>query len=225
MNAMNPPLPIDPAQVHGVFRTEQRTSGTLITVCGFDGSGKTTQMELLAERLRAGGRDVVVTRQPTDWYRNDPAVRAFLDDGAGSEHVRILALMAAADRLRHVAEVIDPALEAGKAVICDRYVFATIVLFTERGIDNDFLVRINEGIPRPDFAFYLDVPTPILQQRLRARDGMKLKHEERSAEFIDRIRTRYATLWEHLIVVDGDADRATIQQSLTGTIRASGLSI
>ncbi|MCQ1569974.1 dTMP kinase [Neorhizobium galegae] len=65
-------------------------------------------------------------------------------------------------------EVIDPALERGAVVISDRYVLATLAVFTHRGVDPDFLIEINGEVTHPDFAFYLEVPTEALLQRLRA---------------------------------------------------------
>ncbi|MER9593950.1 dTMP kinase [Mesorhizobium sp. M0244] len=203
-----------------VFRAERKDRGALVTFCGFDGSGKTTQIEILAERLRAIGHDVLITRQPTSWYRQVPEVRSFLDSGAGGERVRMIALLAAADRLRHIVDTIDPALAGGQTVLCDRYVFDTFALFTARGVDTDFLTRINEGVPRPDVAFYLDVPTPELLRRLRKRD-QSLKYEERSPEIIDEIKSRYDLLKEMFTVVNGAATPDIVaDQLLSATVRA-----
>lgn len=208
--------PLDKACVASVFKTKRADRGGLITFCGFDGSGKTTQIAKLAERLQATGRGVVVTRQPTNWYREDPDVRIFLDSGIGAERVRVIALLAAADRLRHVFDVINPALEAEQIVLCDRYVYDTFTLFTARGVDSDFLARINAGVPHPDVAFYLDVPTPELLRRLRDRDG-RLKYEERSVESIDEIKARYDLLRDMFTVVDGTADPQVVADELAST--------
>lgn len=189
--------------LEGIFADKPRGEGRLIVVCGFDASGKSTQVEALTSRLRALGKDVVTTRQPTDWYRGQPEVRRFLDNGEGRTQMRFLALMAAADRLRHVDSVIRPALERGAYVVCDRYVFATMALFTHRGLEAQFLRIINAGIPRPDHAFFLDVPAPVLQARLRARDGDSLKYEERSTDTIQSILDIYHRNEWPLTFVDG----------------------
>ncbi|MBX9393823.1 hypothetical protein K4749_09500 [Streptomyces sp. TRM72054] len=102
---------------------------------------------------------------------NWPRSSFFHDQGGSSETAHILALLAAADRRRHVMEVINPALERGTVVLCDRYVHATFGVFVHRGVDFRFLATINNGIPRPDHAFYLKLPTDELLRRLRERDG------------------------------------------------------
>src|SRR4029450_7662893 len=126
----------------------------------------------------------VYPTQPADWYRNLAEGQVFHAQGGLVETAHILSLLAAADRRRHVLEVIDPALARGAVVICDRYVDATLGGFVHRGVDSRFLASINGGIPRPDFAFYLRLTTDALMERLRERDGQNLKDEEKSAEGI-----------------------------------------
>lgn len=194
---------IQPDQIEALFERNTHYPGQLITVIGFDGSGKTTQIEALGQRYRALGREVVETRQPSDWYRNEKSVQQFHDKGGSAQRARILALFAAADRLRHVQEVIVPALKRGAVVICDRYVYATFGVFLHRGVDFELLVTINSGIPRPQFAFYLDLPTAALQERLRRRDGNDLKFEERTPERIESITNVYRAMGDLLVRIDG----------------------
>src|SRR5690349_9651986 len=128
----------EPLLIDDVFGS-RHDAGLLISIVGFDGSGKTTQVSALADRFRKMGKTVVETYQPTDWYRQQTMVRHFHDKGGSPDTARILALCAAADRLKHVHEVIRPALEKGDVVICDRYVYATFGVFIHRGIDPEFL--------------------------------------------------------------------------------------
>jgi len=202
---------ITPDLLDRVFGPTPPGPGLLISIVGFDGSGKTTQIEALARRFRTAGRTVLETRQPTDWYRNEASVQRFHDAGGSRERARILSLFAAADRHRHVQEIILPALARGEVVICDRYVYATYGVFIHRGVDAQFLTTINQGVPRPHFAFYLDVPTETLVQRLRARDGADLKFEERSPDRIASITSTYEEMGPHLIGIDGSrpADEVT----------------
>ncbi len=202
----------------------QRTDpGILVSIVGFDASGKTTQVSALADKFRQLGREVIETYQPTDWYRSEQAVQHFHSAGGSPETARILSLLAAADRLRHVQEVINPALKRGAIVICDRYVYATFGVFVHRGVDFDLLVTINAGIPRPDCAFYLEVPSDKLLERLRARDGAQLKFEERSLDRIESITRTYHELGKHLTVVDGTASRDEVTNALWAEILRLGL--
>lgn len=205
---------INPILMERVFGPDRAYPGTLIAIVGFDASGKTTQIATLAERYRATGRTVVETRQPTDWYRNEGTVQHFHDAGGSKERARILSLFAAADRHRHVQEVILPALSRGEVVICDRYVYATFGVFIHRGVDADFLVTINQGVPRPKHAFYLDVPTATLAERLRSRDGDNLKFEERSSDRIDSITSTYREMGHHLMRIDGSMTANEVTDAL-----------
>lgn len=193
-------------KIDELFDSQTRYPGLLVTVVGFDGSGKTTQIEALGRRFRERGCEVIETRQPSDWYRNEKSVQTFHDEGGSMQRARILALFAAADRIRHVQEIIVPALKRGAVVICDRYVYATFGVFLHRGVDFDLLVTINSGIPRPDYAFYLDLPTAALLARLHLRDGSALKFEERVPERIESITNVYRAMGDLLIPVDGTQD-------------------
>ncbi len=211
---MIPVSSLDASRIAKVFRPKRVNRGLFITIDGFDGSGKSTQIERLAQRFADAGREVVLTRQPTDWYRDAPIVEHFHDHGGSAEKARILSLFAAADRHRHVMEVIDPALERDAVVISDRYVLATFAVFTHRGVDPNFLIEINGGVTRPDFSFYLEVPTEALLQRLRARDGDSLKHEEKSSQRIDSIKARWTAMKSLLAVMDGTGQPAEISQRI-----------
>ncbi|MEU0666230.1 dTMP kinase [Streptomyces lavendulocolor] len=204
-----------------LFRPERTDGGLLVSIVGSDGSGKTTQIERVAEAVRARGREVVVTRQPTDWYRELAEVQVFHDEGGSTETAHILALLAAADRRRHVQEVINPALERNAVVLCDRYVYATFGVFVHRGVDFRFLATVNEGIPRPDHAFYLKLPTEELLRRLRERDGDRLKHEERSVERVESITRTYEELGSELVHIDGTAPREGVTAEILRHMKGS----
>ena len=108
-------------------------SGEFIIVEGIDGSGKDTQAELLADHLRRLGRKVVVTKSPSDWYRNQPPVKSFIEDGKTDVRQDTLAVLGAADRMMNIDQVILPALRAGTDVICVRYIYSGFVYFLTIG--------------------------------------------------------------------------------------------
>lgn len=200
----------------------QDTGGALIAVCGFDGSGKTTQVEALARHLAERGRSVHLTRQPTTWYRQLPEVRSFLNDGGSPRQARRLALLAAADRLRHLDEEVLPRLRDGQTVITDRYVFSSIAYFLHRGVPADLLLEINAGIPRPVLSIYLDVPATDLMRRLSMRDGDGTKHEEQAEQRIESVRAQFLRMRHELCWLDGrrhrdDLSRTIAALTTTGT--------
>lgn len=164
--------------------------GTLIAVCGIDGSGKTTQLTRLREHLERTTAPVVVTRQPTDRYRRDAVVRAALDLEVPFDEVRHeLALLSAFDRARHLREDVLPALDRGATVLSDRYVYSTYAYFMARGIqDLAWLMSINRSVPAPDVTLYLDIAPKDAVERVLARDGSSRKREELDVARMSQVR-------------------------------------
>ena len=186
-------------------QSDEGCTGLLFVLCGFDGSGKSTQVRLLADKFITLGREVVVTRQPTDWYRNQPIVQSFLR-GDGNEDALQLALLAAADRRAHIVQTIVPALLKGAVVITDRYLYSTFCYFLLRGLSVKRIAELNQCIPRPTEAFYLDVPPETLMERIVKRDGDVVKREERSITSISDIVSAFRRMSKgkhSLTCVDG----------------------
>lgn len=195
-------------------RTSYPHNGILIVLCGFDGAGKTTQVSSLGKHCKNLGQDVLIERQPTNIYRNDPRVQKFLEDGGSQEDARILALLAAADRHHHIKTIIKPALADGKTVICDRYVYSSLALFEYRGLSTDFLCRINFGIPKPDIAFFLDVPAPELLARIKKRGDTKKQFEESKIEYVENICSNYRRMEGELVMIDGTQPPDMVHDSM-----------
>lgn len=164
------------------------------------------------------GFKAVCTRQPTDWYRKEPFVRSFLDEGGDTSSARILALLASADRLRHCLEFLEPALETADFVICDRYVYSSLVYFKLRGLPQDFVAHINAGIPRPDLAILLDVPAARIYDRIFLRDGDRRKFEERSAESIRAVHQGFLDLLPLLEGIDGSGAEGEVAERIWSTL-------
>ena len=215
---------LEPSKVREVFSPCNEFPGRLISIVGFYASGKTTQVEALGKRFRELGNEVVETRQPTDWYRsNGRLVHSFQAGGGSREDARILALMAAADRLLHVKDVMVPALERGAVVICDRYVYATFAVFIHRGVDVDLLVEINKGIPQPDGTYFLDVPTEVLVKRLAERDRGNLQFEERSNDRIESIVRTYREMGPLLKPIDGSKRVQEVTDMIWSDVRGQNI--
>jgi dTMP kinase len=122
--------------------------GTFIVLEGPDGSGTTTHSKLLAEKLRAEGRDVVLTAEPTD-----SAIGKFIREQLAKKTIdspSALQLLFCADRAAHIETVIKPALAAGKTVISDRYVISTLIYGEALGLDPEWLLKVNTPFLEPD---------------------------------------------------------------------------
>jgi len=141
-------------------------SGVLIAVEGTDGTGKSTQVELLTRRLREMGLAVQKTREPTNGPYGQK-IRELYSNRSRFTPEDELALFTS-DRRRHVAETIMPALLDGKIVITDRYYYSTAAYQGARGLDPEEIIRMNETFaPRPDLVVLLFLPAHASLHRIR----------------------------------------------------------
>jgi dTMP kinase len=151
-------------------------SGFFITLEGVEGSGKTTQVEWLAERLRQAGRAVVTTREPGGTPISDRIRAVVLDRQNVEIHPHTEALLMCAARAQLVHEVIRPALAAGQVVICDRYSDSTYAYQGyARGQDLATLRKLNDfatGGLVPDLTLLLDLPAETGLQRRFGEDSV-----------------------------------------------------
>lgn len=173
------------------LRMKPHSNGLLITFCGLDGCGKSTMIRMLKDKLEACGKPVMLTKQPTSAVRNSEIFRNYMDveDHSGYEY-RALSLLAASDRIQHANQVILPELNRGGIVISDRYIYSCLANLRARGYRDDrWIYEIVKDIPKPDLAFFLDVPVDTAVWRVRCRP-------EEAERFIDmelqyRLREEY----------------------------------
>jgi dTMP kinase len=188
----------------------------LITFEGIEGCGKTTQLKLLAEKLRSRGHEVTVTREPGGCAIADRIRAILLDAGNSAMTPMAELLLYGAARAQHVAEVIAPALAAGNIVLCDRFTDATVSYQGyARGLDLQVITELNRlaaGAIRPDHTLLVDCPVEIGLERAMSRiNTTKGAREERfeleSLQFHRRVREGYLTLArqepDRFIVIDG----------------------
>jgi dTMP kinase len=194
--------------------------GTVVAICGIDGSGKSTLASSLADSLRAADVPVTLTRQPTDYYREDPHVRRYHDEGQALMWEEGLALLSACDRLLHLRSVIVPALEQGHTVICDRFLHATHAIFRARGVEPEWLATINHYCPPPHICILLDCPAPTARERIDRRGG-HIRLEERSVQALEAIRSSYLEVVpDDAIVLDATLTPETLLSRAVEAVRS-----
>ena len=145
--------------------------GRLIVVEGLDGSGKSTQMEMLKEELEAKGLKVVVTT----WNSSDvvsEAVKKAKRERAMTP--KTFSLLHASDLADRLDKVIIPALEEGTVVLADRWFFTALARDTVRGMDRGWLRRLYEFAPKPDLTLYYKLPVETAVGRVLARNEERL---------------------------------------------------
>lgn len=196
-------------------QTVADSDGLFIAFEGVEGAGKSTQVEALVRVLRADGRDVVVTREPGGPPVAERVREVLLDPHNAGMHPRTEALLYAAARAEHVQRVIRPALEAGKTVVCDRFVDSSVVYQgSARGLGEDAVYQINRwaiaGV-EPDVVVLLDLD-PEEGLARAAQRGAADRIEQEEATFHHRVAEAYRAMARRedgrMVVVDarGDVD-------------------
>jgi dTMP kinase len=170
--------------------------GLFITLEGLDGAGKTTQIALIEEKARQLGLDAIVTKEPGGTPVGD-AIRMILLDPCYSEMTVLTeALLYAASRAQLVHDVIKPALQQNKLVICDRFLDSSLAYqAVGGGLDYDFVGQINRQAVDgclPDLTFVLDLSPEESRARQPARDRM----EQKTLAFHRRVREGFLALAE-----------------------------
>ncbi|MER7447583.1 dTMP kinase [Microbacterium sp. NPDC097977] len=187
-------------------------SGVWITLEGGDGSGKTTQSNLLADWLTDGGRTVVRTREPGG-SEVGQLIRDIVLHHRGDIAPRAEALLYAADRAHHVATVVRPALARGEVVLQDRYLDSSVAYQgAGRVLDGDEIRNLSlwaaEGA-LPDLTVLLDLDPESARVRLDSADKPFDRLEAEKTEFHARVRDSYLALAEaepeRFLVLDASA--------------------
>lgn len=186
--------------------------GVFITIEGPDGSGKTSQAGRLAAALRARGHDVVLTREPGGTPLGERIRALLLTRGEAPIAPRADALLFNAARAQHVFEVIDPAVAAGKVVVCARYADSTLAYqgYGE-GVPLDdlrTLIRLATGGRTPDRTILLDLPVEAGLRR-KSPDDRETRFETAfDLAFHERVRAGFlemaAAQADRWVVIDAD---------------------
>ena len=165
--------------------------GKFITLEGVDGAGKTTFLPWIEQRLRAKGVDVVATREPGGTLLGEKLRQLLLSEPM---FARTEALLMFAAREQHVAEVIEPALAAGRWVLCDRFTDATFAYQgAGRGVADVELEALERWVQRglqPDLTVLFDLPVEIARARSSASRAPDRFESERGG-FLARVREGY----------------------------------
>lgn len=201
----------------------------LIAFEGGEGTGKSTQARLLAERLGAGA---LLTFQPGATAIGAALRRVVLDPATVGLDARAEALLYAADRAQHVAEVIRPALAEGRTVITDRYTHSSVAYQgIGRGLGADEVAAVSafatDGL-LPDLVVLLVVPASVRDERLAARGGRD-RLESAGDDFHARVEAGFLDLAaadpDRWVVIDGDAPAdevaASVWSALEPRLRSS----
>ena len=194
-----------------------------ITFEGGEGSGKSTQVKMLAEYFKNQGREVVVTREPGGTVGAEK-IREILLSHKYLPIEEVLLNFAA--RIDHVENLIKPALERGAVVLCDRFFDSTYVYQGyAKGLDLKFIDKIREltlGDFAPDVTFLLDIDPVEGLKRAKSRGGNN-HYDEMELEFHQKIRTGFLEVAKNnparVVVVDAKRDEKQVHTSIQVAIK------
>ncbi len=176
--------------------------GKFITLEGIEGSGKSTQIALLAKYLQSLGMPLVLTREPGGTPIGDEVRKILLDPANTTLDPTAELLLYAASRAQHLKEIIMPHLEKG-VVLCDRFADATLAYQGYgRGLDIDLIRRLDTIVCtglRPDLTILLDIDAATGVERARGRNNSRglareARFENEAIAFHERVRQGYLTL-------------------------------
>jgi dTMP kinase len=208
----------------------KRARGRFIVIEGLDGAGTTTQSRRLAERLRASGRKVHVTAEPSSGPVGALArlvlakrIAGDVQTGEGFDPAA-LALLFAADRLDHVASEIAPLLAAGVDVISDRYTLSSLAYQSITSGDPAWVEAVNAKARAPDLTIFLQVsPRTAVARRFSESNRRELfevpAFQRKVARSYERGIARLLALGQKVEVVDGEQDVAAVTEALTALVK------
>ena len=200
-------------------------TGLFITFEGGDGSGKTTQINLLASWLESEGHTVVITREPggTDLGTE---LRNIILHREGFIAPRAEALLYAADRSHHIHTLVRPALKRGEIVVQDRYLDSSVAYQgAGRVLDptevRDISLWATENL-MPDLTVVLDVPASVAKERQAAGERQYDRLEAEAEDFHTRVRESYLALAEEeperFLVIDGESSIEEIHEAIVAKV-------
>ncbi len=199
--------------------------GTFVALEGLDGSGTSTQASALATALRSRGHTVLQTNQPSPGFLG-VEVRALLKRKDPPADPHMLALLFAADRLDHVRETIEPALERGEVVLCDRYVMSSWV-YQSLSCDPAWVESINAQAPWPDVTLMLEIEAAEATRRVHARTPEHEREVFETEAIQRRVEAHYlAALQRDLPGVrrfDGTQPIGIVTEALLAALTDAGL--
>lgn len=168
-----------------------KRNGLLIVFEGTDGTGKSTQLHLLANTLEKQGVPLLITREPTEGTYGQKIRQLYAQRHSVSLEEELNLFLA--DRKEHVERLLLPALESGKVILCDRYYLSTIAYQGAAGLDPELILARNCFAPVPDLALLFHAPIQTGVKRITQGRGEELNDFE-NEDYLRQVATIFAQL-------------------------------
>nr|WP_214647998.1 dTMP kinase [Ruegeria lacuscaerulensis] len=199
-----------------------------MTFEGIDGSGKSSQARMLADHLRGLGRDVVLTREPGGSAGAEEIRRLVLEGDPDRWSAETELLLFTAARRDHLERTIEPALAAGKVVICDRFADSTRMY---QGMSRGNLRPVVDQLHKlmigrePDLTLLIDMDPEIGLSRAKGRQGTEERFEDFGLELQQKMRAGFLALADEFPdrfrVIDGNRDMDSVARDVTDIVLQS----
>ncbi len=204
------------------------THGSFITFEGGEGTGKSTQVARLVERLRARDLEVVQTREPGGSQGAEEIRNLALNGDAGRWSPMTETLLMYAARSDHLERTIRPALEAGRWVVCDRFADSSRAYQgAGGGTPAEFIETLDAAIvgpTQPDLTLVFDLPVEVGLERAFGRGLFETRFESKGLEFHERLRRGFLDIAaahpERCVVIDADGDQDTVEARVWAAVEA-----
>ncbi|MBU1565996.1 MAG: dTMP kinase [Proteobacteria bacterium] len=180
--------------------------GKLIVFEGTDGTGKTTQRDLLGRYLQDKGYPIIITKEPTDGPYGMQIRDLYTHRNKYSREDELSLFLA--DRREHVADLLLPSLFEGKIILCDRYYFSTAAYQGALGLNPETILTLNDFAPEPDLVLLFQAHLDVGHTRITAGRGETLNNFEQR-EFLEKVATIFASIkrpYIHNIDASGSID-------------------
>jgi len=191
-----------------------RKKGAFICIEGLDASGKTTQARRLVRELRRRGFKAVYTTEPSPGEIGK-FIRTYILQRKRRVPIAVEALLFAVDRVDHLEHRVKPALQEGKIVVSDRYVYSSLAYQGAAGLDLNWIEEINRSVVTPDLAIYIDVPPEVVVKRIKRKRSVMERLEVQR-----KVREVYMKFVEdgRLIRVDGNRPKDEVLRDILAIV-------
>lgn len=204
--------------------------GKFIAFEGCEGAGKSTQMRLLSEYLQKNGIKHIITREPGGSEISEAIRKVILNGKFSQMSDECEALLYAAARMQHLSDTVQPALERGELVLCDRYVFSSYAYQGfGRGLDIKFLKNINEYAVQhfmPDVTLFLNIPPRLAFERKHGADEND-RIEQAGEAFHRRVYEGYLQLLQEypgeIVSVDCSGSKFETSAKIVSLLQERGI--
>ena len=199
-----------PRFVQGL-RLRMTKKGKLVILEGIDGCGKTTHAKLVTQWLTANGHSVLHTKEPS----RGPIGLLLRDYLKKETQPLIDALLFTADRAEHVEKEINPAVEEGKIVVCERYYFSTIAYQMAQGLDKKWLTELNAFATKPDLVILLDLNPEVSVKRTSTNEKFE------TLDFLKKVNHNYKLLAKEngFAVVDASKGKSEVREEIRSIVQ------